>query len=386
MATHILADFGADVIKIEALDGDVLRRYEPARHDGMAGIFLHLNRNKRSVALDLKQPAAAHALDHLIASADVFVHALRPKAIERLGYDYDRVRALNPDIVYCGSYGFGAGGRYADKAAYDDLIQAGCGLAALQGAMHGEVGYLPTVIADKAAGQAIACAILAALFQRQGGGGGQAVEVPMYETMVEFCMIEHMGGKSFDPPIGKTGFVRVLSPNRKPYPTKDGYACILPYSDKNWRDFFRLIDRPDLASDPRYQTHKQRAPIIDELYGVIAAAAPRYTTDEWIEMCDGVSIPCMPVFDLDSLVDNPHLADVDFFAIEEHPTEGAYRSMRSPTRFSGADTGIRQYAPRLGEHTAALLADAGLSDEEIAAAIGGATVSAAAPRQASAAG
>lgn len=366
-ATHILADMGADVIKVEAPEGDILRAYQPARSPGMAGIFLHLNRNKRSVRLDLKRPAARAALDRLIAGADVFVHALRPKAIARLDYSYERVRALREDIIYCGAYGFGSGGRYADKAAYDDLIQAGSGLAALQHAMHGAPGYLPTVICDKAAGQAIANAILGALFHRAQGGGGQAVEVPMYETMVEFNMIEHMGGTSFEPIMAPTGFSRVLSANRKPYRTKDGFACILPYTDPNWRDFFLHIGRTDLADDPGVATLERRSAIIDRLYGEVAAAAPLHTTAEWVEVCDRMSIPCMPMFSLDEVIDNPHLADVGFFRIEDHPSEGAYRSMRAPTNFSATPYTLRRHAPRLGEHNAELLAEAGLSPGEIAA-------------------
>lgn len=366
-ATHILADMGADVIKIEAPEGDILRGYQPARNPGMAGMFLHLNRNKRSVRLDLKRADARAALDRLIEGADVFIHALRPQAIARLGYQYARVRSLRPDIVYCGAYGFGAGGRYADKAAYDDLIQAGSGLAALHGAMHGSPGYLPTVICDKAAGQAIANAVLGALFYRARGGGGQAVEVPMFEMMVEFNMIEHMGGTAFEPVAGPTGFARVLSANRKPYRTKDGFACILPYTDRNWRDFFRHIDREDLASDPQTATIDRRAAIIDHLYAVIAEAAPHRTTAEWVELCDAVSIPCMPMFSLDELLDNQHLADVGFFRIEQHPSEGAYRSMRAPATFSATPYALRRHAPGLGQHTEELLAAAGLSPAEIAA-------------------
>ncbi len=366
-ASHILADMGADVIKIEAPEGDILRAYHPARNPGMSGMFLHLNRNKRSVQLNLKRPDARDALDRLIAGADVFLHALRPQAIERLGYDYERVRSLREDIVYCGAYGFGSGGRYAGKAAYDDMIQAGSGLAALQRAMHGAPGYLPTVICDKAAGQAIANAVLAALFHRARSGGGQAVEVPMYETMVEFNMIEHMGGAAFEPALAPMGFARVLSANRKPYRTKDGFVCILPYTDRNWRDFLLHIGRRDLADDPATSTVDRRTAIIDQLYGIIADAALRHTTAEWIEICDRMSIACMPMFNLDDLVDNPHLNDVEFFRMEDHPSEGAYRSIRAPTRFGKTPYTLRHHAPRLGEHNAELLSEAGLTEAEIAA-------------------
>jgi crotonobetainyl-CoA:carnitine CoA-transferase CaiB-like acyl-CoA transferase len=227
-ATHILADLGADVIKIEAPEGDSLRGYKPQRGTTMSGQILNLHRNKRSIVLDLKTAEGREALDRLIATADVFLHAIRPKAIERLGYPYERVRALRPDIVYCGAYGFGAKGPYADKAAYDDLIQAGSGVVALTAAVSGTPAYVPTVICDKLAGQAIAYSILAALFHRQRGGGGQAIEVPMLETTIEFNLVEHFSGFAFEPPLSRAGFARVMSPERRPYRTKDGYACILP--------------------------------------------------------------------------------------------------------------------------------------------------------------
>jgi crotonobetainyl-CoA:carnitine CoA-transferase CaiB-like acyl-CoA transferase len=363
-ATHILADLGADVVKVEAPEGDSFRTYRPARHQGMAGNFLHLNRNKRSVVLDLKDPDARAALERLIAKADVFVHSMRPQAMARLGYTYDAVKALNPDIVYCGAYGFGANGRYAEKAAYDDLIQAGSGLAALQSAMHGTPGYLPTVLCDKIAGQAIAYAIMAALIQRANGGGGQAVEVPMFETMVEFNFIEHMMGYTFEPPLGPPVFNRVL--RRKPFRTKDGYACILPYSDRNWRDFFDFTGRTEFKQDARFATLGERVQHIDILYTAVAEEALKHTTDEWVSFCDRVSIPCMPVLDLEQLTEDSHLADVGFFSTQEHPTEGSYRSMRAPVNFGSGPFAVRRHAPNLGEHTAEVLAEHGCSAEDIA--------------------
>lgn len=368
-ATHILADLGADVIKIETPEGDSFRHYRPARGAGMGGNFLHLNRNKRSVRLDLKRPAARAALDRLIATADVFVHSMRPDAILRLGYGYARVRTLQPDIVFCGAYGFGADGPYAHKAAYDDLIQAGSGLAALQTAAYGQPGYLPTVLCDKIAGQAIACAILAALYERRAGGGGQAVEVPMFETMVEFNFVEHMVGYAFEPPLGPPGFNRVLSPRRKPYRTRDGHACILPYSDRNWRDFFIHTGRLEFLDDPRFTPLAVRVENIEILYALVEEEAPRRTTAEWVGFCDSVSIPCMPVLGLEDLPEDAHLKAVGFFGTAEHPSEGRYRTMRRPVSFSGSRFAIRRHAPRHGEHTAEVLAEAGLDPAEIAALI-----------------
>jgi crotonobetainyl-CoA:carnitine CoA-transferase CaiB-like acyl-CoA transferase len=381
-ATHILADLGADVIKIETPDGDSFRHYRPARAAGMGGNFLHLNRNKRSVRLDLKRPAARAALDRLITTADVLVHSMRPDAILRLGYGYERVRSLNPEIIFCGAYGFGADGPYAHKAAYDDLIQAGSGLAALQTAAYGQPGYLPTVLCDKIAGQAIACAILAALYERQAGGGGQAVEVPMFETMVEFNFVEHMVGYAFEPPLGPPGFNRVLSPRRKPYRTRDGYACILPYSDRNWRDFFIHTGRLEFVDDPRFAPLAVRVENIEILYALVEEEAPRRTTAEWVAFCDSVSIPCMPVLGLEDLPEDEHLKAVGFFGSAEHPSEGRYRTMRRPVTFSGSRFAIRRHAPRLGEHTAEVLAEAGLDPAEIAALIEAPDVPDAAPLEA----
>src|SRR5919199_2135227 len=365
-ATHILADLGADVIKVESPEGDSIRNYRPLRHAGMSGNILNLHRNKRSIVLDLKQDAGRAALDRLIGTADVFVHTLRPKAIERLGYAYEQVRAIRPDIVYCGAYGFGTGGPYADKAAYDDLIQAGSGAAALCGAVLGEPAYVPNVICDKLTGQAIAYAILAALLQRERGGGGQAVEVPMLETTIEFNLVEHMCGFAFEPPLGEPGFPRVLNKRRKPYRTKDGYACILPYSDRNWQDFYDFTGRTEFKDDPRFRRLSDRVPNIDILYGMVEEEAPKHTTAEWVAFCDRVSIPCMPVLRLDELPGDPHVAAVGLFESAEHPSEGPYRVVRSPVSFGAAPFRRRRPAPNLGENTAEILAEAGFSEEEIA--------------------
>jgi len=365
-ATHILADLGADVIKIESPEGDSVRHYQPARHPGMSGQFLNMHRNKRSVVLDLKQDAARTALNRLLETADVFVHNLRPKTIERLGYGYEAVRAIKPDIVYCGAYGFSAKGPYGDKAAYDDLIQAGSGVAALIGEVHGEPAYVPTVICDKLAGQAIAYAVLAALFQRSRGGGGQAIEVPMLETTVEFNLVEHMSGFGFEPPLSRPGFPRLMDRSRKPYRTQDGYACILPYSDRNWLDFYAFTGRTEFLDDPRFASLAQRVRHIRVLYGMLEEEAVKRTTAQWVEFCDRVSIPCMPVLGLEDLPADPHLQAVGLFGVAEHPSEGKYRSVRRPVDFSAAPFRIRRHAPRLGEHTAEVLAESGLSDPEIA--------------------
>ena len=366
-ASHILADLGADVIKIESPDGDLLRRYRPARSPGMSGVFLNLHRNKRSVVLDLKRASHCDALARLIAGADVFLHNIRPQAIARLGFDAARVRALKPDIIYCGAYGFSAQGPYGEKAAYDDLIQAGSGISALFAEIDGVPRYVPTVVCDKLAGQAIAYSILAALFARARGGGGQTIEVPMFETTIEFNLIEHITGAAFIPPLGKAGFGRLLNARRKPYRTADGYACILPYTDRNWRDFYDFTGRVEFKSDPRFSELAERVQNIDALYAVIEEEAPRHSTAEWVAFCDGVSIPCMPVLRLDDLPADPHVTAVGLFGAAEHPSEGRYRSVRRPVSFADDPFTIRHHAPRLGEHTAEILEEAGLEAAAIAA-------------------
>lgn len=364
-ATHILGDLGADVIKVESLAGDSTRDYQPLRHAGMSGFFLNLNRNKRSIALDLKRPEGLQALKQLIAGAQVFVHNMRGSAIEQLGLGYEAVKAVNPDIVYCAAYGFGAGGPYSDKAAYDDVIQAGSGLASLYAAAHGAPAFMPTVLCDKVTGQAVAYAILAALYQQARGGGGQAVEVPMLETTVEFALVEHLAASAFQPPLAKAGFPRVLSPHRKPYRTADGYICLLPYSDRNWQDFFAFTGRQEFASDPRFARLADRVQNIDVLYALLAEEASRFSTAEWVKFCDEVSIPCMPVLGLDELADDPHLKAVRMFSTVEHPSEGDYRSVRSAVSFSGSAFTVRHHAPRHGQHSAEVLAEAGYAPGDI---------------------
>ena len=361
-ATHILADMGADVVKIESATGDSLRGYRPARSDDMSGAFMHLNRNKRSIVLDLKSADGRAALDRLIEGADVFVHALRPKAIARLGYSPTGVRTLNPEIIYCGAYGFSVDGPYADKAAYDDIIQAGSGLASISARVSadGEPAFVPTVLCDKLGGQAIAYAILAALFAREKGAGGQDIEVPMFETSIEFMMLEHMGGFNFEPSIGKPGFSRILSKFRKPFRTSDGHCCILPYSDSNWQDFYDFVGCSELAADPKYSKLSIRVQNIDDLYALIEKHAVAHCTADWVAFCDKQSIPCMPVLSFEDIVEDPHVKAVELFQAANHPTEGAYKVIRNPIKFSGSEFSVRRHAPKLGQHTSEILTEIGM--------------------------
>ena len=364
-ATHILGDLGADVIKVEGPEGDSMRYYKPQRSENMSGAFLNLNRNKRSIRLDLKAPVCRKALDTLIAGADAFIHNLRPAVIARLGYAYEDVRRLNPDIVYCGACGFGAAGPYAEKAAYDDTIQAGSGLAALFETACGRPAYVPTVVCDKLAGQAIAYSVIAALLYKARGGGGQQIEVPMLETAIEFNLVEHIGGFAFEPPLGPPEFPRVLSPQRKPYRTRDGFICLLPYSDRNWTDFYNFTGRREYERDPRFATLAQRSANIEALYVMVEEEAAKLSTAEWLAFCDSAGIPCMPVMGFKDLPDDPHIKAVGLFQSAVHPSEGPYRAVRAPVTFGASPFAITRHAPQHGEHTAEVLREAGLSPAQV---------------------
>jgi len=262
-ACQILGDMGAEVVKVEPPGGDSNRQLGPARHPGMAALYLTCNRNKRSVVLDLKQEAGRRAVLKLAALADVLVHNYRPAALARLGIDYPAVRAVNPRIVYCGTYGYGREGPYRDRSAYDDSIQSASGIAMLAEMLGEEPRYLPTIVADKTTAMAVVQAVLAALYHRERSGLGQEVEVPMYETLVAYVMAEHLFGHAFDPPEGPIGYTRLLSPNRRPFKTRDGYLAVLPYLNEHWKVFCDVAGRGDLAADPRFATLASRLQNID---------------------------------------------------------------------------------------------------------------------------
>ena len=351
-ATRILADMGADVIKVEPPEGDMLRSPHGAR---ISPMMMNLWRNKRSVVLDLKSEAGKRALRALIPTADVLVHNLRPQVMQRLGFGYEAVRGLNQDIVYCAATGFGSGGPYGEKPAYDDLIQAASGFASTAVPLTGEPAYAPAIICDKLAGQAIAYAILGGLLQRARGGGGQAIEVPMFETAIDFNLVEGLGRAVYDPPRGGPGYPRIQTRERRPFRTADGFACILPYSTKNWLDFFDLVGRGDWKT--LYAAPAKRAAEIETLYAMIREEAPRRTTAEWVALCDEADIPCMPVLAVEQLAEDPHVQAVGLMPVVDHPREGAYRALRPPVLFGRAPYRLRRHAPALGEHTAEVLAE-----------------------------
>lgn len=366
-ATQIFGDMGADVIKVESPDGDIMRHMGAGRSRAMGPIHLSVNRNKKSLMLDLRIPEARAALLRVVATADVFVHAMRPAAIERLGLGYAQIKEINPGIVYCGAYGFGEGGPYADDPAYDDMIQGVSGLCSVNAHLAGEPRFTPTIIGDKVAGLTIAYSILAALFHRLRTGEGQSIEVPMFESLASFMLIEHQWERAFDPQNGKAGYPRVLSQLRKPHRTKDGYLCVLPYTDKNWKDFFQLVGRDDLAQDPRYDTPNHRSQNYETLYKILGEIMTERTSQEWLSQLRPLSIPVAPVNSLEDLFTDPHLAAVGMFVQQEHPSEGVLTHVRPPVKFGKTPSEVKRLAPRLGEHSREILAAAGLSDGEISA-------------------
>ncbi|OLB03014.1 MAG: CoA transferase [Candidatus Rokubacteria bacterium 13_2_20CM_69_15_1] len=364
-AAQTLGDMGADVIKVEPPEGDTTRRLGPARHPGMGAFYLACNRNKRSLVLDLKQTAGRAALLRLAATADVILHNFRPGPAARLGLEYEPFRAVNPRLVYCATYGFRARGPYGTKPAYDDVIQAAAGLASLQTALVGEPRYMPTIVADKTSSLAVLSAVLSALFHRERTGEGQAIEVPMFETVVAYVMVEHLYGETFVPPIETAGYKRILNRWRRPFRTTDGYLAVVPYTDADWRAFFALAGRADLQADPRFRTLESRLANIEALYEELAKIIAGRSSAEWLEALDRASVPAMVVNTLETLLVDPQLEATGFWKIVEHPTEGTLRVPDIPTTYSRTPAEIRRLPPRLGEHSREVLREAGFSEAEV---------------------
>ncbi len=355
-ATQMLGDLGADVVKIETQTGDTMRWIGPWRHAGMGPLFLQGNRNKRSVVLDLKSPAGKASAMAMARRADVLVSNVRPQGLQRLGLDYDNIRRENPAIIYCAAVGYGSGGPESGKAVYDDLMQAASGISGLFRAVDGAPRYAPINICDRVVGLYVASAIISALYHRATTGEGQSIEVPMFETMAQFVLADHMGGAAFVPPEGEMGYRRLLSRTRGPYATKDGHLSLVVYTDKHWRAFTQLVGCPALLdADPRFTSQQSRTVNAEEVGRFLAGHLVARSNREWLDTLHGVDIPACPVNSIEDLLSDPHLDAVGLFEEMEHPTEGMLKICRFPVRFSRSPASVRRLAPNLGEHNGEIL-------------------------------
>tara|TARA_Y100001001_G_scaffold83445_1_gene81605 strand:+ start:1291 stop:2487 length:1197 start_codon:yes stop_codon:yes gene_type:complete len=364
-AAQILADMGAEVIKVEAPFGDSNRQLGASRNPNMAALYLSNNRNKRSLVLDLKQSSARDALLAIVKDCDVFLHNNRPQVMTKLKLEYNDIKSVNENIIYCGTYGYSKDGPYGEKGALDDSIQAASGIAALNELVLGEPRYLPTVVADKTTAITVVYSILAALFHRERTGYGQEIEVPMFETMVSFVMAEHIWGEIFEPPLGKAGYTRLMSHHRKPYKTKDGYIAVLPYMNNHWKTFCEKAERQDLIEDDRFKDLSSRVENIDDTYSETGKILATKTTQEWLDIFTDTKVPVIVVNSLDDLFTDPHLEAVGFWQDFDHPTEGKLKMPGFPVKFSETPATIRKHAPNFGEHSLEILAEAGIDEETI---------------------
>ena len=366
-ATQILGDMGADVIKVEAPGGDPVRLIGPARNQGMGAIFINCNRSKRSIVLNVKHRDGHKALMDLVATADVLVYNRRPQVMKRLRLSYKAVKAVNQSIIYAGLFGYGQDGPYASKPAFDDLIQGAIAVPWLAHMADGrEPTYAPTAIVDRGVGLWAVGQINAALFHRARTGEGQRIDMPMFEMMASFVLSDHMSGRTFEPSIGSPGYPRMLNPNRRPYPTRDGYICVMIYTDLHWKTFFKVLDREaEFNNDSRFATMATRTEHIAAIYSELAEILTMRTTAEWMKLFEAEDIPAMPLHTLESLIGDEHLAQVKFFQSTEHPSEGRLYDMAYPSTWSTTQPKASRLAPRLGEHSIEILRELNYDEAKI---------------------
>ncbi len=368
-ATQLLGDFGADIVKVESPDGDVMRYSGPMAHPGMGHLYLTTNRSKRSIVVDLKNPAGREVVLKLAKESDALIYNIRPQAMARLGLSYEAVSAVNPRIVYVGAFGFSQRGPYAARPAYDDLIQGMVGIPWLSQRAGAEVPrYAPLILADRVMGLQLAYAISSALVCLERTGKGQRVDVPMFEGLLSTILGEHLAGKLFEPPQGPTGYQRSLTPNRRPYRTKDGYLCTLIYSDKQWKAFFAALGQPEMfTADVRFSSQGARAANIDAVYGYLGGVLATRTTAEWLAFFAEADLPAAPMVSIDDVLTDEHLLATGFLRKVQHPTEGTITEIGVPSEWSGTPPELTRHAPSLGEHTTEVLQQAGYGPAEIEA-------------------
>jgi crotonobetainyl-CoA:carnitine CoA-transferase CaiB-like acyl-CoA transferase len=368
--SQTLGDMGADVIKVETPQGDSTRLIGPSRTPGMGSYFANLNRNKRSLAIDLKQPAAREALLRLVETADVFVHNMRIGAASRLGLDYETLSARNPKLIYACASGFRKGSSMQEFPAYDDLIQGVSGIASLNAGPDGAPRYFPTVVVDKLTGATLASMIGMALFHRERTGQGQEIHLPMMETILSFTLVEHMWHATLGEPEKGLGYPRMLTPHRRPYPTKDGYISVIAHSNAQWGKLFEAMGTPELIDDPRFESVQARSRNIDAVYATLTEGMKLRTTDEWLAELRPADIPCGKANSLDDLFTDPYLIETDYFGSYDHPVEGNVVVPAIPARFSRSPPNVHRPWPQLGEHSREILVEAGCSEAEIEAITG----------------
>lgn len=366
-ATQLLGNFGAEIIKIESPEGDVMRHAGEMRNPSMGHVFMHANRNKRSIVLDLKRPSARPVIEKLLRKSDVLVYNLRPRAMANLGLSYKAVSAIKPDIIYAGGLGFSSRGRRAERPAYDDMIQSMSGVPWLmEKAGSNGPRFMPGAFADRFVGLHLALGIMAAITHKQRTGQGQRVDVPMYESMISLVLGEHLGGLTFIPPHSDAGYRRTLSKERRPYPTSDGYIAVLVYTDRQWKNFFDVIGQPSkFVSDTRFHSAASRSTHVDAVYGFLQSVMSERTTDAWLDLLEKADIPAARVNSIAQILEDQHLKDIGFFQYLQHPTEGSMVGVASPFELSASPALAEGFAPTLGQHSEEILSQIGYTQEEI---------------------